>query len=409
MRQFGTPARVVALLLFAAAQAAAEPMTGREIARTVLPSVALVVVERSAGAGARRATAFFVSPMVLATSAHVVEDARRVGVLLSGEKALRLVRVIGVDPAADLALLELAAGASPGPPALDLAPDDGIAVGDRVYVAGNPLGLKGSLSEGLLSAVRGKPERPLYQISAPISSGSSGGPVLSETGQVVGVVKSMASAGQNLNFAVPVAALRALIARAGVTQAPVAGGETATRAPAPRPDTQAPSGKETTPQDPAGWQTARWGMSPAEVKAALLLIDRPRVRPRPAKGPLYPAFVLLTEIGGIEYRVALDFDIARDTFQRVRFVPKVAGAARPAFDSLAALLVKKYGAPAESGSENAQQRSWTFPSTVIRLRWARRPGDEGPGVMLLAYQSRQLVERPAPRDGDRGLDDLDKL
>jgi hypothetical protein len=244
--------------------------------------------------------------------------------------------------------------------------------------------------------------------------------VLSETGQVVGVVKSMASAGQNLNFAVPVAALRALIARAGVTRAPVAGRETATRAPAPdrepatqapapRPDTQAPSGKETTPQDPAGWQTARWGMSPAEVKAALLLIDRPRARPRPAKGPLYPAFVLLTEIGGIEYRVALDFDIARDTFQRVRFVPKVAGAARSAFDSLAALLVKKYGAPAESGSENAQQRSWTFPSTVIRLRWARRPGDEGPGVMLLAYQSRQLVERPAPREGDRGLDDLDKL
>jgi hypothetical protein len=385
---------VLAMLLVASvrpAWATAEPLSGREIALKVLPSVALVVVELPAEAGARRATAFFVSPTVLATSAHVVADARRIGVVLAGEKTPRLVRVIAQDPASDLALLALTTS-SPDGPALELAQDGGIAVGDRVYVAGNPLGLKGSLSEGLLSAVRGGPGNPVYQISAPISSGSSGGPVLNEAGQVVGVVKATVTRGQNLNFAVPVAALRSLIAKAEPGQSARAEGETPLR-------------------DVAGWQTARWGMSPAEVKAALLLIDCPRAKPRSATGLLYTAFVLPTEIGGIEYRVGLDFDTARGTLEQVRFAPKATGAARAAFESLRTLLAEKYGTPAEVRRHAADaQLHWAFPSTVIRLRWARRPSDEdGPGLMLLAYQSRRLFERPLSGEGSRRIEDLDKL
>jgi hypothetical protein len=152
-------------------------------------------------------------------------------------------------------------------------------------------------------------------------------------------------------------------------------------------------------------------MSPAEAKAALLLIDRPRARPRVARGPLYIGFLLLSEVGGVEYRVALEFDTARDTLQQVRFVPKEPAAARAAFDSLKALLAEKYGAPTESrsNSEDSQQLNWAFPSTVIRLRWARQLSAGGAERTALAYSSRRLFERPPPGESPRRLDDLDKL
>jgi hypothetical protein len=69
-------------------------------------------------------------------------------------------------------------------------------------VAGNPEGLEASISIGIVSAVR--KERGLVQIDAPISPGSSGGPVVNQRGEVIGVAESSLIEGQNLNFAVPI-------------------------------------------------------------------------------------------------------------------------------------------------------------------------------------------------------------
>jgi tetratricopeptide (TPR) repeat protein len=88
-------------------------------------------------------------------------------------------------------------------------------VGDRVIVLGAPLGFEQSVSEGIVGAVRvvaeeGLPKIPVLQITAPISHGSSGGPVINYQGEVVGVVSFLFLHGQNLNFAIPVQYVRQL-------------------------------------------------------------------------------------------------------------------------------------------------------------------------------------------------------
>ena len=79
-----------------------------------------------------------------------------------------------------------------------------VEVGDPVYVISNPEGLVNSLSEGLISAIRPEGKSYLYQFTAPISSGSSGGAVFNQFGQVIGLATSVLKNGQNLNFAVPI-------------------------------------------------------------------------------------------------------------------------------------------------------------------------------------------------------------
>src|SRR5262249_16479607 len=78
-----------------------------------------------------------------------------------------------------------------------------VEIGDQVFVIGNPLGLEGTLSQGIVSALRKLDQNSLIQITAPISSGSSGGPVLSIDGKVIGVAVATFVRGQNLNFAIP--------------------------------------------------------------------------------------------------------------------------------------------------------------------------------------------------------------
>ncbi len=78
-------------------------------------------------------------------------------------------------------------------------------IGDKVYVIGNPEGLVNSLSEGLVSGIRGvSQEQKYYQITAPISPGSSGSPVFDEFGRIVGIATFYLEGGQNLNFCIPI-------------------------------------------------------------------------------------------------------------------------------------------------------------------------------------------------------------
>jgi len=86
------------------------------------------------------------------------------------------------------------------------------AVGSPVFVLGNPQGLERSISEGIISGVRVQGARRLMQLTAAISPGSSGGPVLLKDGTVAGVTVGYLEGGQNLNFAIPAAAVRALLA-----------------------------------------------------------------------------------------------------------------------------------------------------------------------------------------------------
>jgi len=118
--------------------------------------------------------------------------------------------IVAEDKRNDLAVL---AGFGFVDPHLTLVEDTVPSIGTRVFVISSPEGLKNTLSEGLVSGVRERENGEKWiQITAPIGPGSSGGPVLTADGKVIGIVVASHEAGQNLNFAVPASALRRLLA-----------------------------------------------------------------------------------------------------------------------------------------------------------------------------------------------------
>jgi len=119
---------------------------------------------------------------------------------------------VAVDTDADLVLLKVL---GTNAPALQLGDSSDVAVGDAVYAIGNPEGLEGTFSQGIVSGIRGSASDRLLQVTAPISPGSSGGPIINGRGEVVGVAVATFSEGQNLNFAIPASYLASLLKRVG--------------------------------------------------------------------------------------------------------------------------------------------------------------------------------------------------
>jgi serine protease Do len=86
-----------------------------------------------------------------------------------------------------------------------LGDSDLVQVGERVVAIGNPRGLEQTVTDGLISAIRdtGKGYK-LFQMSVPISTGSSGGPLFNMAGEAIGITAAYLEGGQNLNFAIPI-------------------------------------------------------------------------------------------------------------------------------------------------------------------------------------------------------------
>lgn len=182
----------------------AQADSGRAIAKKSFPSVAVMIMYNEKGKPESLGSGFVVLPGILATNYHVVQGAAKGEVTFLGDrKAHPILGVVGLDAWADLALVAIA-DRSRKPLAVGLA--SRMQVGDQVYVVGNPKGLVGTFSEGVISAVRRRDNRRdfTFQMSAPISTGSSGGPVLNDHGEVIGVSVSTMLSGQNLNFAIPI-------------------------------------------------------------------------------------------------------------------------------------------------------------------------------------------------------------
>ena len=182
--------------------------TPRELASTGFRSVVLLSMNDQNGQPLCIGSGFFVSDSVIATNAHVIEGAGSGSAKLVGQtNVFQLLGIVSVDRHADLALLRIAEKA----PSLVLSRRSLPAVGDNVYVIGNPLGLEGTFSEGIVSGIRKTGMDSVIQMTAPISPGSSGGPVMDSTGEVVGVSVATFREGQNLNLAVPVSYLEQML------------------------------------------------------------------------------------------------------------------------------------------------------------------------------------------------------
>src|SRR5687768_14702937 len=193
---------VLVFILFGALQTVTAQDLLPELVRRIKPSAVAIETFDARGEKLSRGSGFFVAPDRVVTNRHVVDNAIRAEVHSHTGAVYQVKGVLAVDPEADIALLRVDAPAGHVQPlSLDrTSPQEG----ESVVVIGNPFGLEGSVTDGIVSAVRDIPTfGRIIQITAAISSGSSGSPVVNMQGQVIGIATLQVTGGQSVNFAIP--------------------------------------------------------------------------------------------------------------------------------------------------------------------------------------------------------------
>lgn len=176
-------------------------LTSEEIAKRAFPASVILVLFDENGEAVKSGSGFFISPDLVATNYHVVANTYGGVVKSLGNSMInKIEKVEAVNSTFDLALLRTERSSDA---TLELGDSGNLNIGQPVFVVGNPQGLEGTFSSGLVSSIRRFGDNYLVQMTAPISPGSSGGPVLNDAGKVVGVSVGMLQGGQNLNFAIP--------------------------------------------------------------------------------------------------------------------------------------------------------------------------------------------------------------
>ena len=196
-------------------------MTAREIVDASSPAIVRVEVGGEGG-NSRIGTGFIVGPSgLIATNLHVIEGEAQISVkLYKDEAAYPVVSIAGVDTEHDLALMWIQPPHKTLP-TVRLGDSNIMSAGDKIYAIGNPLGFNYSVSDGLVSQVRDLAKNlTVLQISAPISQGSSGGPLFNQFGEVVGITTLIVTGegissdrAQNINLALPSNYLTPMIAK----------------------------------------------------------------------------------------------------------------------------------------------------------------------------------------------------
>jgi tetratricopeptide (TPR) repeat protein len=183
-------------------------MSTEDVFKAARSAIVEIVTHDKSGSPLDTGTGFFISnDGKLVTNRHVVEGAATI-VAKTEQGSFFVCKGILAEPKdADIAILKFDAN---NVPYLTLATDPHLSSGRKIIVIGNPLGLEGSVSEGIISAIR--TDQGLVQITAPISPGSSGSPVMTEDAKVMGVATLQSERGQNLNFAIPVQIVNAALA-----------------------------------------------------------------------------------------------------------------------------------------------------------------------------------------------------
>jgi len=205
----------------------------QELAAKVKPSVVLLTVHDASGEKIATGTGFFISSDGrIITNYHVIDHAPAITATLAGDRKIEVTGILVSDEAKDLAILKVPGD---GFPALGLGDSHALHIGDEIVVVGSPMGLSTTVSAGIVSALRdakgldaikeslgGKPEHSMeswgIQISAAVSPGSSGSPIMSTDGLVVGVAVGKLVGGESLNFGIPVDEVKTLLGRAATAK-----------------------------------------------------------------------------------------------------------------------------------------------------------------------------------------------
>jgi len=187
----------------------------KALAKKARPAVMLLVVSDASGKEIATGTGFLISSDgKLITNHHVIEKGATALAKAENGGTFAVVGVLADDATQDVVLLRIEAKSILS---LELGSSEGVEPGARIAVIGSPLGLEGSLSEGIVSAVRELPDKSrVLQITAAVSPGSSGSPVLNAKGEVIGVASAQVVEGQSLNFAVPVEVVKDLLSQSAL-------------------------------------------------------------------------------------------------------------------------------------------------------------------------------------------------
>jgi S1-C subfamily serine protease len=150
------------------------------------------------------------------TNFHVVEGARQVEVTTSDKKKYKA-QIVGTDPVHDLAVIQIPNKAVPQ---AEIGDSKSLVVGQKVYAIGNPFGLSGTMTRGIISSIRSLKGQRGYideaiQTDAAINPGNSGGPLLNARGQVIGINTMILTGGveqsAGIGFAIPISTAKAVL------------------------------------------------------------------------------------------------------------------------------------------------------------------------------------------------------
>jgi len=196
---------LIALLCWAALASCSQKRDAEKIVEQVSPSVVKIETFGASDLLLSGGTGFIVSEDgEILTNYHVLENASRAMAKCPDGGYYAISHIISYDKERDLIRAKLEAEKEF--PFLKKGNSANTPVGAKIFVVGSPLGLENTISEGIVSAKRHWDGyiQPLLQITAPISPGSSGSPVIDDEGRVIGVATFNLKGGQNVNFAVPI-------------------------------------------------------------------------------------------------------------------------------------------------------------------------------------------------------------
>jgi len=189
-------------LIAVVAIAQVKARTVSEVVSSTSDAVVQIVLSDSAGQESALGSGFIISADGrIVTNYHVIKGAHSAIVRLANGAFFPVQGVLATDAEKDLAVLKVS---GKNLPFLTVRATDNLHVGDHVVAIGSPLGLEGTVSDGIVSAIRDVAGKNWIQTTAPVSHGNSGGPLLDMNGNVVGVITwGYLQLGENLNFAVP--------------------------------------------------------------------------------------------------------------------------------------------------------------------------------------------------------------
>jgi S1-C subfamily serine protease len=181
----------------------------REIARRILPSTVLLVMQDARFQALSLGSGFIVGEGKIISNEHVVEGASAGFAKIVGKEGkFQIKGILAKNEDLDLVLLSVPGIAGN---VATVASSRTLQIGDPVYACGNPKGLEGTFSAGILSSFRQVGTNRLLQITSPVSPGSSGGPIANSYGDIVGVTVATYQGAQNLNLAIPGEFVRVLL------------------------------------------------------------------------------------------------------------------------------------------------------------------------------------------------------